>query len=292
MKEYAFSLFLALLNPVTIPATSAQVVTGTVHQILPRAKVSSESTHAIRPAWEWTDDERLAVRFDPAAIRERTSREATEPYGAWTPAATTQQSGRSQAQATGTFRNVIVGRRNPELFMPFELFTFLIEGGFNEDARQRENFRKSHASVVARTGLQPEKFWELVELASTDYIANMRHEQALAHKLNRANTDDERMALRQQIKNNQQPQCAQRAAALAAAARRVGGTAFYRVLYEGIAPMITVGSTEPDLAASYRYAAGGCQGQGLGADLRFSPSHRLTLILWPAIILEVMQEQR
>ena len=258
MKRYWISLFLALLNP-ALPATSAQVVTGTVHQVHPKANGSSEAARTIKPAWQWTDDERLAVRFDPAAIRERASREATEPYGAWTPAASAQQTGRAQAQVSGTFRNVIVGRRNPELFMPFELFTFLIEGGFNEDARQRENFRKSHASVVARTGLQPEKFWELVELASTDYIANMRHEQTLAHKLNRANTDDERMALRQQIKNNQPPQCAQRAAALAAAARRIGRTAFYQVLYEGIAPTITVGSTEPDLAARYRFVAGGCQ---------------------------------
>src|SRR5687767_2852133 len=85
-----------------------------------------------RNAWEWNDDERLARRFDPAAIRERAYSERRD-----------SNTGRAIGAQTkdGELPNVVNGQRNPELFLPHELFaqlvmTALIDGN-RAETRQR-----------------------------------------------------------------------------------------------------------------------------------------------------------
>jgi hypothetical protein len=62
-----------------------------------------------RPAWEWSDDERLARRFDPGASH-------------------------------------VDGRRNPELFFPHELFAQLVMTALIDDTRAET--RERLASVI------------------------------------------------------------------------------------------------------------------------------------------------
>jgi hypothetical protein len=237
----------------TIPlilAVSQQAVT-------PR-DVPPERSQIAKAAWDWTDDERLAVRFDPIAIQERASRDATEPYSARSVGATQQSSRPTPLQSPSGPPNLVVGRRNPELFLPFELFNILISSGFSSDAKQNAEFRRSLEPVISKS-IKAETFWADVESAAALLIENQNEEHTLGGQIKHAATDDDRAALRQRIKNLQQPQCLMRARALSAVADRIGRRAFYRILYEGIAPTVNTTSTDADLAMRLRFAAGGCQ---------------------------------
>lgn len=220
--------------------------------------VPSEQSQTAKASWDWTDDERLAVRFDPIAIQERASRDATVPYFAQTLGATQQSAGQARLQSPNGPPNVVVDRRNPELFFPFELFNILISSGFSGDAKQNAEFRRFLEPIISKS-LTAEAFWTAVESSAAPFIENQLEERALGAQIKQAATDEDRATLRQQIKNLQQPQCLLRAKALTAIAGRIGRRTFYRVLYEGIAPTINTTSTEPDLATRLRFAAGGCQ---------------------------------
>lgn len=234
------------------------VVVLAAHAATPEQDASSRTTRTERAAWEWSDEERLKQRFDPVSIRERTSREATEPYGVQPPKVVRGASNTTQS-VDATAGNLIVGRRNPELLMPFELFSFLIAQGFTGDAAARAAFRKSVAPQIEATAIAPEAFWSAVEEAAAAFIRNQQQEGALLSQLNEAKTDEGRTAIRQQLKNLQQPQCQQRAAALEAVTKRLGRSVVYRVLYEGIAPSLNVTSVEPDTAARLQFVARGCR---------------------------------
>src|SRR4051794_19356615 len=101
------------------------------------------------PPWEWSDEERLARRFDPLSIRERA---AARPAGAATSASRvhSNQMGGVEISAAADLPNFISGARNPELFMPFELFSSLIDHGFAVDAKEQQFFRRSLEPVVAQ----------------------------------------------------------------------------------------------------------------------------------------------
>ena len=211
-----------------------------------------------RAAWQWNDDDRLGVRFDPVSMRERSSREATEPYGVQPPAVVTR-GGKASQSSIPADGNVIIGRRNPELFMPFELFGFLIAKGFSEDASERADFRNTLVASIRNGSTKPDVFWAAVDAAASDFIRNQQEERRLLARLNASRSDDERSAIRQDIKNVQQTECSQRAAAINTVVRRVGKEALYRVLYEAIAPTVTVTSFEPDTPARLKFIAGGCR---------------------------------
>lgn len=236
-----------------IVALAARAATPEQDGASPRPSAKAE-----RAAWQWSDEERLKVRFDPVSIRERSSREATEPYGVQPPNVVRGTSKTTQS-VDATAGNLIVGRRNPELLMPFELFNLLIEQGFTGDAAARAEFRKSVAPQIEATAIAPDTFWSAVERAAAPFIRNQQQERELLAQLNEAKTDEARTAIRQQLKNLQQPQCQQRAAALEAVTKRLGRSVVYRVLYEGIAPSLNVTSVEPDTPARLQFVAGGCR---------------------------------
>ena len=156
-------------------------------------------------------------------------------------------------------QNVIIGRQNPELFMPFELFSSLIDHAFTGEGIEQQQFRRSLVSPIDDVGLTPDAFWASLDTAAAPYIANIRQEHDLARKLQLAKSDNERAPIRQQLNAVQQPQCSLRTAAIESAATRIGRTNLYRVLYEGIAPRMSVSSMEPDTPARFRYIAGGCR---------------------------------
>jgi len=215
--------------------------------------VASSPERAKQP-WDWTDEERLGVRFDPVSIRERSAaRQATSATAVHSSAV-----GSIRTSAAADLPNFISGARNPELFMPFELFSTLIDHGLSADPDDQQMFRQAIGPVIAQTGLKAEAFWASLEVAARSYISSVRQEHVLALKLRQA-ADDERTMVRQQISAVQQPQCALRATALESATKSLGRTALYRVLYEGIAPTMTVSSPATDTAARYRFVAGGCR---------------------------------
>lgn len=215
------------------------------------------SAKPAKAAWQWTNDERLAARFDPASIIERSSPEATQPYGA---SASATPSGRMQSQGVGTPRttNIIIGRRNPELFMPFELFDRLVRDGVSAaDADAQARFRERLSRVIAPV-MNPQDFWLTIETASQPFANADREVRHLSASLSDA-ASDRRPKILREINDAQQPMCRARAEALLLAEKSIGREKLYRVLYDGVAPELSTFGGAEATAEQMRHIAGGCQ---------------------------------
>jgi hypothetical protein len=221
------------------------------------ATYSEAATHpeASKAPWEWTDAERLGARFDPASIRERSA--ARQPNGATAVRSTATPT--VQVSVANELPNFVSGARNPELLMPFELFSTLVERGFSANQNEQQMYRRAIGPAIAHVTSNTDAFWTSLEVASRPYIGSVRQERELALKFRQVSTEDERLNLRHQISALQQPQCALRAAALESATKSLGKNLLYRVLYEAIAPTMTVSAPASDIAARYLFVAGGCR---------------------------------
>ncbi len=212
------------------------------------ANVSGGSQATSEPAvakrsWEYTDAERLARRFDPASISERA-------------AGTT---GRSRVNTTSASAedvpNVINGQRNPELFMPYELFMELLQSGVVQD---RAAAYRTHKERAIATIANPVDFWTRLEAATVPYTSILFEEKALFAKLNSSTASaEDRAAIRAEIEVVQKPACAARAEALRAAAKAIGHENLYRVLYEVVGLDMQITSTMS--REQMEIISGGCQ---------------------------------
>lgn len=187
----------------------------------------SEAGSAGRRPWQWTVEERLALRFDPEHIKaRRLAQQADDPRAA------------TDGSATGTAgRRVTIygidGARNPELFLPHELFDGLLTG-FTPDLELRARQRQSFARAIRAFGYDDAEFWRRLEVVSAEYVALKYDGRA------------DRTAL-----------CRARHAALQAARNTFGG--FDVFLYTVIAPSARKAVTsEVDDAARLRDEAVGC----------------------------------
>jgi len=217
-----------------------------------------------KQAWEWTDDERIAERLNPLSLRERATPEATEPFGAKVPARSSVKGGGSQRQiasnavADAPPPTIIVGRRNPELFLPIELFPNFVRGAFSDDGPTRQKARSRMNAIIAES-MSPDRFWSALESSLADFIENQRAENALFQRLNSVASEHERAPIRKEITNIQSGQCRLKAEALRRGAEAVGRDNLYRVLYRAIAPEITMTSSEPETLANLRWIQRGCR---------------------------------
>ncbi|HEX8407451.1 MAG TPA: hypothetical protein VF883_01200 [Thermoanaerobaculia bacterium] len=187
-----------------------------------------------RPAWKWTFEERLAQRFDPVKIRERAIA-----YQAEHPHLLAQQSVRTRADIAVDDRAVVSyvidGRRNPELFMPHELFATLLTVVLPQEplrSRQRDYYRED----IRRFGFDDSAFW-----------TNLEHAVSTA------------APLAQWSAQPGEELCRMRHRALQSA-RAFFGDRLDAFLYEVIAPSqqhaVTTNLTDP--AAALKRAAQGC----------------------------------
>src|SRR5215218_5432790 len=86
-----------------------------------------------KPAWQWTLDERLAARFDPEGMKRRAAEDAALRR-------------KSEIQFGERFdapddQQTIVGRQEPALFLPGELFNLLLSDAFHENALHEQELR-------------------------------------------------------------------------------------------------------------------------------------------------------
>jgi len=121
---------------------------------------AADATPAVKQPWTWTTEQRLAARFDAAAIRERMA--AYE--GRLTPDQRAAVSGPSTSDIQ---QYVIEGTRNPELFLPSELIRGLLDAGLTSDAELRAMNRPLYRPGIVALGIMEDEFWELLS-ASTD----------------------------------------------------------------------------------------------------------------------------
>jgi hypothetical protein len=211
------------------------------------------SKPATKPAWKWTLEERLAARFDPAAMAERQAQ-----YQAEQEAIRKRQGGSLPEDEARVTRSVIEkrdGRRTPELFLPGELFDLLLDGAF-APGRERADLQGSRAHYeqwAAALGLGS-NFWERLEEAAAPYLTLLQKggRQRLPSRADIAAKGEEgRFHI-----------CRARLQALEAAGAELGEEAFLRLLYEGVAPSyqeISLYSDYQEKAEDLRLQEGGCR---------------------------------
>lgn len=216
-----------------------------MHAIL-AVLILAQAVSAPKQAWEYTDEERFAMRFDPVSMRERAEASARE-------------RGRKvelDSIAAGDVPNVVVGNRNPELFLPFELFNFLVEDAFSSDQERRQSTRKRLNAFVSAA---PDVFWSALEQSTAEFTANQAEERELIARLNEGTSVAERRAIEARLEVIQPIQCGLRYEALQRAEKAVGRENLYRVLYQGIAPGVATTASEPNLFERFAFIRRGCK---------------------------------
>jgi hypothetical protein len=175
---------------------------------------------------EWDIERRLAERFDETRNAERTAALVTRfPNLAFKP----------EKNAPGSRYYVIEGERNPELFLPHELFEGLIDkldpGKTPPDV---------YGTNLGDLGFDAASFWTKLEQLSAGY-------RAVKYKYK---TAEERVA-----------RCRALTDALDEARAAFGKKEFDTLLYKAVAPAtrLTTATTEPNPVARLRREARGCR---------------------------------
>ena len=206
-----------------------------------------------KPAWQWTLDERLAARFDPAAMETRQARKLAEHEAHQ---AARRARGIPEDPLFDGFEpspNSIEGSENPELFLPHELFNFLLitclppEG----DSYSRRRIEQRAAALGFGRDL-----WTRLEKSAEPLLDLDRKRHKLAMEVLRTGAEVPEV-------EDGNLRCRLRAEALSAAKAEFGREAFLRLLYEAVAPNTGI-SGSPDqnmeeLAKSLRYQEEGCR---------------------------------
>lgn len=173
------------------------------------------SAQSARGPWEWTLDERLALRANSVAARERVhaSRDALK--------AETNRSSQDEVV------DVITGKTHPELFLPHEVFDELMQLAFLSKPRVSDSFRHDMAPIVAEYGLPPD-FWERLRTLTAIYIAD-------AHRAYDFPANQKPAAFDREFNRNYAVLCRSRVDSLAKARQEFGTERFDRFLYGAIA---------------------------------------------------------
>lgn len=197
-----------------------------------------------RQAWEWSVEERIALRADPVAANDRVaaSRKGVK-------AATTQA---TQERIVDSFTGVT----HPELFLPHEVFDKLMQLAFLLNPRVGDEFRKDMKPIVAEYGLPPD-FWERLRNISVIYMADVHRAYDNPSARNLRHQPDQRE--RDVFNRNYEVMCRSRAEALAKARAEFGAERFDRFLYGAIARNMFKTVFDPEDVIALRRAAEGCQ---------------------------------
>lgn len=207
---------------------------------------------AHKQAWEWSLEERIAVRTDPAARRARVAAYEDRREKGTTRTMT--------ADAAWQQRMVdrLEGRDHPELFLPVEVLGnfVLIAYGFGAD-EFAVGVREQAMSAAAKAGL-PSDFLQVFERETADLVPLYAEEMRLRDRLANGGTQAAPGAWERIIELGAQ-QCPLRAAALGRL-RAMYGKSLDRFLYEYVASRMSRGYFgEPPTADELRRTAEGCR---------------------------------
>ncbi len=212
-----------------------------------QVEVPLEGRPEARSAWEWRSERRIAERLDPVMIRERNGAEAARSNGGRTPAATAQTV--TEINDPGTIEYFIDGRRNPELFLPHELFDALMSGlGPDPDLSMKQRGFYRHS--IRTLGFDDARLWEGLESVSGTYLV-----------LNRGNAGT-LAGTQQEVRDAETARCRARHEAMEAARSLFGRDRFDKLLYTVIAPSMISATAVSNLEEHQRSlaeAARGCR---------------------------------
>lgn len=193
------------------------------------------SSHAQKPAWEWTSEERIAVRLDATAIGQRMA---------------TTEATSADASPAAARHFVIDGAANSELFLPWELMDHFLSSFFSGNIRAR------YEADVALQGWNADAFWADMEEIRAAYDAARSAQERLLDP-GASMTATQRRDRDRQVEVLNRRICASRAHALRAARAKYPG--FDRFLYSAIAPRLVLRSLMPTDGFTLQWIEGGCR---------------------------------
>jgi hypothetical protein len=213
---------------------------------MPGVDVAGQGSSA-KPAWEWSDEERIRVRFDPASIQARAAGHADSlpPYA---------HSQVQSARAPRSSQHVLDGSRDPGLFLPAELLDVLLQG-LNSNASLRAHARDALANDIRGMGYSENDFWNKLQQLSAPYRALMSRPNNLA--VRHVKTSDGKTA----SFLIDADRCVARHSLLQSARAAFGAQIFQKFLYTAVAPQVWRSDTtqSPDPAQEMIFVAAGCR---------------------------------
>jgi hypothetical protein len=209
---------------------------------------------AAKPAWDWTDEERLAKRFDRTAQKLRVDTAIARRRGDSTPGRAIRS---EAAQNDSRPDDVIQGSSDPELLMPSEIYTTFIRVAYAYEDETAREFRRDASSKALELGL-PEDFLLTVERESEPFLRLQRRQVELQSRTDNGGVYEESIPL--EIKSLQSALCPARAAAIRRLRQIFGVREFNRFLYSAVAPGVFFTFLEPPpTAATLRSQEEGCK---------------------------------
>lgn len=203
------------------------------------AAASADAT--AKKAWNWTLEDRLNRRFDPAARAARIV---------------------ANERALNATHKIevadVINGSTPELFLPAELFDFVVRDLEKHLGGGRTMLRDE---VLREAGFEPSAFWQGLQESAARYVAVRQHANELADyadqsPANAAAAVPDRIAAAAAI-------CESRYDALQAVRSRFGAALFDRLLYEHVAPgaflSYSLTAEDPDYETMVRRQAKGCR---------------------------------
>ncbi|MEA2568635.1 MAG: hypothetical protein QOI24_636 [Acidobacteriota bacterium] len=210
-----------------------------------------------KPAWEWTLEERVAKRYDPASLRDRMTREATEPFGIMS----VPQGTIANPSPTATrYPSIIIGARDPELFMPWELFDDVVRNAYGDDSAERVEIRAQIEQRAKEANFSlPGGFWEELGRTAKPWIDFGDRVERAGRRLRVANPIETR-ELRREIDKAADEACTIRFNAFNAVREHFGADWIAQFLYQVVAPDVRLiragGADDPVQMLSFE---GGCR---------------------------------
>lgn len=235
----------ALCSPAVLGMSLALLACVVVGSAAAQTADATDAGLSKRPAWQWSLEERLGARFDPEGMKVRAA-EAT--------------AGRQKAAArfgetvdAPRDQHSIDGRREPELFLPTELFRSFINSAFPEDGQGQIYARRRFEPGAAALGIGSD-LWVRLEKAAAPYlrVRDERYRRAMA-ALERSEEPENPEA-------DDLAHCRTLAQSLAAAKAEFGAEALLRLLYQEVAPTLSITyNVDHETLGRLRSLEGGCQ---------------------------------
>jgi len=150
----------------------------------------------------------------------------------------------------------IEGRQNPELFLRFELYDFLL-WGLSDDVELHKSAHAKYDSQIRELGFDVDSFWRVVSVKAEPYIRLRKTRNAQRSYTTLITAGDHKVLV-----PVDRDVCGARISALEATRQAFGGRRFDRLLYTVIAPRMrhsSTGKPSSDLAMKLRFQAGGCK---------------------------------
>src|SRR5436309_1158014 len=138
---------------------------------------ADDSVRSHKKPWQWPDSERIAARLDPAYVAKH-----------------------AKPADAGKVTFSISGRDNPHLFLPYELFNWLM-GGFGGDSAFRNTTRAMLYENIKSFGYtDPDAFWSELDAAVRSHV-DLLHRASVLQQSVQTTGRPQRDAVMREIEN-------------------------------------------------------------------------------------------